>query len=130
MKLDMVGIITQDMKASQAFYECLGFQVQEQYGDNYLELDNDGVRISLNSVAMLESVYGHQPKLSGERIELAFLCDSKAAIHDTCHKLIEAGYTIYREPWSAPWGQYYALVCDPDGNILSLFVNEADTNHE
>lgn len=34
------------------------------------------------------------------------------------------GYEIFREPWQAFWGQYYAIIKDPDGNLLSLFCNE------
>ncbi|MFW8053131.1 VOC family protein [Vagococcus fluvialis] len=125
MKLDMVGIIVSKMKPSIDFYELLGLKVIE--GDEhaaYVELQNEGVRISLNTKEMITGVLGFEPENRGDKIELAFLCDSKTEVDEMTGKIRDKGYTVLKEPWSAPWGQYYSLVRDVDNNIISLFVNE------
>lgn len=123
MKLDMVGIIVESMEPAILFYEYLGFEVLGQKDADYVELNNGGIRISLNTKKMVEGIYGYLPKSEGDKIELAFLCDSSKEIDQLCEKIKEFGYEVFREPWQAFWGQYYAIIKDPDGNLLSLFCN-------
>lgn len=122
MKLDMVGIITADLTKAVEFYQHLGFEVQGESSDDYLELNNAGVRISLNSKKMIEGIYGFEPKAVGDKLELAFLCDSIAEVDQTCEKMAKLGYEIFQQPWDAFWGQRYAIIKDVDGNLLSLFA--------
>jgi len=37
-------------------------------------------------------------------------------------ELTAAGAHGYKEPWDAFWGQRYAQVHDPDGNVVDLFA--------
>lgn len=53
MKLDMVGIITKDMPGAIEFYETLGFQTVARESSDYVELQHEGVRISLNTAKMI-----------------------------------------------------------------------------
>lgn len=121
MKLDMVGIIVESMEQTILFYERLGFEVVGEKEADYVELNNDGIRISLNTKKMIEGVYGFQPKNEGDKIELAFLCESTTEIDQLCENMKKFGYELFREPWAAFWGQYYAIIKDPNGNLLSLF---------
>lgn len=123
MKLDMIGIVTQDIKKATAFYELLGFSVISEASPDYLELNNKGVRISLNSSQTLASIYGYQPKTVGDTLELAFLCDSIKEVDEVYLKMKEAGYETFKAPWNTVWGQRYAIIKDIDGNFLSLFAN-------
>lgn len=41
---------------------------------------------------------------------------------DPYRELAEAGSGGYKEPWDAFWGQRYAQVTDPDGNVIDLFA--------
>ncbi|MDT2833452.1 VOC family protein [Vagococcus carniphilus] len=125
MKLDMVGLIVENMKESISFYQLLGFQLLE--GDetaSYVELNNEGVRISLNKIEMITEVLGFKPEITGDKIELAFLCESKEEVNELIEKIRQNQFEIIQEPFLAPWKQYYALVRDADRNIISLFVNE------
>lgn len=125
MKLDMVGLIVEDMKEAISFYQLLGFQLLE--GDetaSYVELNNEGVRISLNKIEMITEVLGFKPEITGDKIELAFLCESKEKVNELVEKIRQNQFEIIQEPFLAPWKQYYALVRDADRNIISLFVNE------
>jgi catechol 2,3-dioxygenase-like lactoylglutathione lyase family enzyme len=124
MKLDMVGIIVESMEEAVLFYERLGFQALGEKEADYVELAHEGIRISLNTKKMIEGIYGYPPKSAGDKIELAFLCASPEEINQICEKMKQFGYEIFKEPWHAFWGQYYAIIKDADGNLLSLFCNE------
>lgn len=124
MKLDMVGIIVESMEDAILFYERLGFQAVGDKQADYVELDHAGIRISLNTKKMITGIYGYPPKDAGDKIELAFLCESTKEVDQVCDKMKGFGYELFKEPWHAFWGQYYAIIKDVDGNLLSLFCNE------
>ena len=122
MKLDMVGIIVNDMTQALSFYQTLGFNVLGEASPDYTELQNNGVRICLNSLQMITGVYGFAPSQQGDKIELAFLCETAAEVDNTVKKMSQAGYIVFKEPWNAPWGQRYAIIKDVDANLISLFA--------
>lgn len=124
MTLDMIGIIVSSIEESQKFYELLNIGTFVSYGENYAEVQTDTIRISLNTKTMIKGVYGFDPTISGERIELAFKLDSNQELDDLITKIKDSGYTIFREPWLAEWNQYYAIVKDLDGNLLSFYVDQ------
>ena len=95
MKLDMVGIIVNDMTQA-LFYQTLGFNVLEEASPDYTELQNNGVRISLNSLQMITGVYGFAPSQQGDKIELAFLCETAAEVDNTVKKMSQAGYIVLK----------------------------------
>ena len=37
-------------------------------------------------------------------------------------RLTKAGYPGSLKPYDAPWGQRYATILDPDGNMVDLFA--------
>ncbi|MGX6977871.1 VOC family protein [Vagococcus elongatus] len=121
MKLDMIGIIVEDMAKAIDFYQILGFEVKGEKSDDYTELVSPAIRISLNSKKMITGIYGFEPALTGERLELAFLCDTPLLLEQKVEQVRRAGFNIFKDPWNAFWGQYYAILQDPDGNYLSLF---------
>ena len=126
MKLDMVGIITKNMEQALAFYQVLGFTPLGQHSEDYMELANDGVRISLNSRKMVAGIYGHSPMTVGDTIELAFLCDSPEEVDALHAKVVAAGYQSFKEPWCAFWGQRYLpkidLIYDSRSNGSAVFL--------
>ncbi|MCT4781985.1 MULTISPECIES: VOC family protein [Exiguobacterium] len=123
IKLDMVGIVVEDMKRALDFYRLLGLSIPEAMdGEAHVEVNDGSVRLAFDTVDVAESVYGEWKQATGHRIELAFLCDSREAL-DACYEaIVQHGYTSHREPWDAFWGQRYAIVIDPDGNLISLFA--------
>lgn len=123
MKLDMIGIITKDMEKSIEFYALLGFIANGSASEEYVELAHEDIRISLNTSKMIAGIYGYEPQTIGDKIELAFLCESVANVDEMYQKVSDAGYETFKEPWDAFWGQRYAIIKDPDGNLLSLFAN-------
>ena len=72
---------------------------------------------------MLSSIYGYEPITVGDKIELAFLCDTVKDVDALYDKMTTAGYVGFKAPWDAFWGQRYAIIKDIDGHLLSLFAN-------
>lgn len=123
MNLSMVGIIVKNMEESIAFYQCLGMDVAKRYNDGYVELKHEGVRISLNDLEMITGIYGFTPENKGDKIELAFETLTLEDIDIICDRMKQNNYEIFREPWDAFWGQRYAIIKDPNHNLISLFYN-------
>ncbi|MCC3374258.1 VOC family protein [Cohnella sp. REN36] len=123
IKLDMVGIVVKDMRKALDFYRRLGLNIPESASEEgHVEVDQSGFRLAFDVRETAKEVYGGWEEPSGHRIELAFRCDSPEGVDEVYHRLAEQGYTGHRPPWDAFWGQRYAIVQDPDGNLISLFA--------
>ena len=125
VKLEVIGIATKDMARSLAFYHLLGLDIPEgQEAESHVEAKSEGVRVAWDTIEILKDVYdGWVDQPVGHRIELAFRCDSPAAVDALYARLEEHGYPGHKPPWDAFWGQRYAIAKDPDGNLLSLFAD-------
>jgi catechol 2,3-dioxygenase-like lactoylglutathione lyase family enzyme len=120
---DVVGIAVGDMRASLQFYRRLGLPVPDAVeGEMHVEISLGGIRLAWDTVEMLQDVYGRWDKPSGHRIELAFRCDTREEVNEVYGRLVQDGYRGHKEPWDAIWGQRYAIVEDPDGNLISLYA--------
>lgn len=122
--LDMVGLVVKDMQASLAFYRLLGIQFPDpEDGAPYTEYQRpNGLRISLNSEAMIREIDPHWVQPVGQRVGIAFLCESPTDVDAVYTRITSSGYVGHKEPWDAFWGQRYAIVMDPDGTSVELFA--------
>jgi len=121
-KLDCVGLIVEDMATSLAFYRRLGFDIPlESDSEPHVEAAlPGGLRFSWDTVATIRSFMPEWTKpTGGNAVGLAFLCDD---VDKTYQELVDAGYQSHKEPWDAFWGQRYACMEDPDGNVVDLFA--------
>jgi catechol 2,3-dioxygenase-like lactoylglutathione lyase family enzyme len=120
---DMIGLTVRDMEVSLAFYRLLGLAVPPAAGEDHVELITpNGYRLAWDTVALAKSLYPDWVEPVGQRVTLAFKCDSPAEVDATYARLTAAGYAARREPWDAFWGQRYAVVVDPDGNAVDVFA--------
>lgn len=123
MRFDMLGLIASDMEATAAFYRRLGWNFPEVGEEPYVEVTLDtGLRVSINSVEMMKSIDPEYTDPVGQRMGVAFLCDSPSEVDAKYAEMTGAGYRGHKEPWDAFWGQRYAQITDPDGNIVDLFA--------
>ena len=123
-RLDLIGIVVEDMGKSLAFYRELGMELPEDAdGRPHVETKlSGGLRLAWDTEETIRSFEPDwQPPSGGQRIGLAFLLDSPADVDATYERLVSLGYDGQKAPWDAPWGQRYALVRDPDGNAVDLF---------
>jgi catechol 2,3-dioxygenase-like lactoylglutathione lyase family enzyme len=127
-RLDVVGLVVQDMAASLAFYRRLGFAFAEgAEAEGHVETAlPGGLRLILDTTGIIHSFNPDWSPPSGDhRMALAFACDSPTEVDELYHELVTAGYGAHLPPWDAFWGQRYASVHDPDGNAIELFANLA-----
>ena len=122
VRLDMIGIVVKDIADSLAFYRTLGIEVPDTFEGPYCETTlPGGIRLSWNDLEMVKGMGGWVPP-AGQRLGLAFLCGTPAGVDSKYAELTKAGYKGEKEPWDAFWGQRYAQVEDPDGNVVDLFA--------
>jgi uncharacterized glyoxalase superfamily protein PhnB len=126
---EAIGVVASDLARSAAFYRALGLEFPEPLdpdGHGHVEASlPGGMRFMLDTE---ETVRSFDPEWSppsggGHRISLAFRCDSPAEVDAVYERLLESGATAHKEPWDAAWGQRYAEVKDPDGNVVDLFAS-------
>ncbi|RKN11324.1 VOC family protein [Streptomyces radicis] len=124
-RLDLIGIITDDMAASLAFYRRLGLDIPTGVeGDPHVEaVLPGGIRLAWDTAETASAIDPEwSPKPEGSRLSLAFRCEDAADVDHQYADLVQAGYAGEKEPWDAYWGQRYAVVHDPDGNSVDLFA--------
>jgi catechol 2,3-dioxygenase-like lactoylglutathione lyase family enzyme len=124
-RLDLIGLVVEDMARSLAFYRRLGFEIPSSAdGEPHVEATLPrGLRIAWDTVDTIRSFDpGWTPPAGGHRVSLAFACADAAEVDATFRALVDAGYDGHLEPWDAFWGQRYAIVLDPDGNSVDLFA--------
>src|SRR6266536_1784299 len=125
-RLDVVGIVVEDMARSLAFYRRLGLEIPpDADGQTHVDVTlPGGLRLTWDTIETIRSFDPDwSPPSGGHRIALAFRVDSPADVDRTYGELIGAGYRSYKAPWDAFWGQRYAIVLDPDGSHVELFVD-------
>lgn len=128
LRLGFIGIVTQNMAASLAFYRKLGVRIAEGHDDAPhvdAKLD-DGTTLAWDTIETIRGFdAGYLSPTGGHRIALAFEKGSPAAVDAAFAELIEAGYASHVDPWDAHWGQRYATLLDPDGNSIDLYAELA-----
>ena len=126
-RLDVVGVIVSDLAAAMSFYRRLGLEFPEDpdpAGHGHVEATlPGGLRFALDTEESIRSFDPRwTPPSGGHRIAVAFLCESPEAVDGLYRDLLDAGARSHKEPWDAFWGQRYAQVKDPDGNVVDLFA--------
>lgn len=121
---DMVGYVVGDMAATLKFYRLLGLTLPPELDhEAFAEcITPNGYRLSWNHIDMVKSFDPTFEMPTGSRVSVAFKCASPAEVDAVYANLTAAGYASHKAPWDAFWGQRYAQVYDPDGNIVDLFA--------
>ncbi len=124
-KFHAIGIVVADMASSLAFYRDLGLDVPADAADApHVELElPGGSALMLDTQDTIRSFDpSWTPPSGGAGISLAFNCGDPAGVDAIHAALAAAGHRSHRAPWDAFWGQRYASVLDPDGNVIDLFA--------
>src|SRR5579862_7769094 len=123
MKLDYIGLTVANMAESIRFYRLLGMEIPDPApGEPHHEVTlPNGLRFAFDDLEMIKEIDPEWQQPVGQGIGIAFLCDSVDDVNARYNQVSDAGFVGRREPWDAFWGQRYAQVLDPDGNIVDLF---------
>lgn len=121
---DMVGIVVSDMAAALGFYRLLGLAIAPgAESEGHVEvITPNGYRIAWDSEDVIRSFDPEWTRPVGQRVGLAFKCDSPAEVDALYGQIVASGYAGHKAPWDAFWGQRYAQVADPDGTVIDLFA--------
>jgi catechol 2,3-dioxygenase-like lactoylglutathione lyase family enzyme len=126
----VVQIFAKDVPRSIEFYRLLGLPVPEPPPGPDPHVDvrlPGGNRLSFDAEQTIIDMHPDwDPPDSAGRVALAFGLGSPAEVDELFERLTRAGHPGPLEPYNAPWGQRYATVLDPDGNIVDLSANLGD----
>ncbi|AOK88323.1 VOC family protein [Paenibacillus sp. SEL1] len=121
VKLKRLSIFVKEMKRSLDFYRTLGLEIPERVNEeHHIEVAYNDVILSFDTWESAQMILGDQQKPAGYRMEIAFQFDSKEALDESYSRLTVQGYEGHFEPNDTPWGERYAIIKDPDGNLISL----------
>jgi catechol 2,3-dioxygenase-like lactoylglutathione lyase family enzyme len=122
-RLAAIGIVTSDIAESVRFYRLLGLEIPDPGDSPHHDVElPGGIRLMWDTAELMAQLYPDREEPRGQRMELAFGCESPADVDATYARLVEAGFEGEKEPYDAFWGQRYANVVDPDGNVVDLFA--------
>lgn len=126
LSFSSVVFIVNNLKETLAFYRLLGLPVADGLeSEPHVDIiDSNNFHITfvpLNTV--YESTPDWNDRGSGNRMSLHYKCISVAKLNSTYTKLVTAGYKSEMEPHDAAWGERFAQVLDPDGNLISMFAS-------
>ncbi len=129
LELYMLGLVVQDMGESLEFYRRLGLALPEgSEAKTHVEikmgseltfiLDSRPTRWDPEWVEKVDP--GHIEAADGYRSILEFYLKTQDAVDAKYTELTGLGYRSHRAPYISPIGMYFAMVKDPDGNIILL----------
>ncbi len=124
-RFDAIGLVVTDMAATLAFYRTLGLDISEDADtEGHVEAAlPGGIRLMFDTEDVVASFTPDwTPPARPGPIGFAFLCDDPADVDRTYRRVTAAGHDSALEPFDAFWGQRYASVRDPDGNLVDLFA--------
>lgn len=120
-----INIIVADLERSRAFYERLGltFRSRNRRGEGPAEAwvsTNAEIAVVLHSTAFASwwDETAPQPCAGGPQVDLEF--ESVERLDEVLSELDTFGVTTVKPPTDMPWGQRFAVVCDPDGYRVGL----------
>jgi catechol 2,3-dioxygenase-like lactoylglutathione lyase family enzyme len=119
-----IGHAAADLPTTLAFYRRLGLDIpaeadQEPHAE--VELAG-GVRLMWDTYETLRSFDPGFTPPTEPGGSIAFLCQDAAEVDAVYADMVGAGHHGEKEPWTADWGQRYAVLKDPDGNGVDLFA--------
>lgn len=118
-----VYLFVQDMGAALRFYRRLGLAIPEgaEHAPN-VDVDlGSGAGISFGTVRLTKAYdTGWRDPAGGSPNSLQFSLPTRNAVDEIYADLTSAGYRGHQAPFDAFWGSRYAIVDDPDGNIVGF----------
>ena len=120
-RLYNIYLFVADMAATLAFYRLLGLQVDE-ISETFAraELGNDTC-MEFGTAELTRSYDPNWREPAGVSTNtIGFELATPAAVDALYKELVSAGYRGHLAPCDPPWQSRFALVDDPDGNVVAL----------
>lgn len=115
LDLYMIGLVPQDMDKSLEFYRRLGVDLSElREGQPHFKSQMKGdIAFFLNNTGLVEEA--DKPRLIFE-----FYLKERAVVDAKHNELTGFGYQSHWASFVSSFGVYFAMINDPDGNIVLL----------
>jgi predicted lactoylglutathione lyase len=129
LELYMIGLIVQDMRKSLEFYRQLGLAIPEGSEEQtHVEVKmGSGLTFFLDSRPSRwdpgfvgKDDQGRMKASDSYSSILEFYLKTQDAVDAKYKELTSLGYQGHRAPYETSFGMYFALINDPDGNIILL----------
>ena len=118
-ELAHVNVVGRDMRATIAFYERFGVEVNVPPPPWDRHHVNTEVGIDFDSTEF--AAHWNESWRAGDTgVVINFRLASREAVDETYGDLTGAGYEGKQAPWDAFWGARFAIVADPDGNLVAF----------
>lgn len=115
LELYMVGVVARDIRKSQEFYRRLGVAIpDDSAGQPHVEVKMKG------GLSFFINASGRAGISDSPRVVFEFYLRERSVVDAKHAELTSLGYRNYRTPFVTSFGMYFAMVNDPDGNIVLL----------
>jgi uncharacterized glyoxalase superfamily protein PhnB len=124
LRPSVIELVVSDMAASLRFFRLVGLDIPPEADTQpHVDVEIGEMRLSFDTEETIRSFDpGWSPAPGGQRVHLAFACESPAEVDRSWAELTRAGYEGHLPPWDAFWGMRYAVVNEPDGIAVDLFA--------
>jgi hypothetical protein len=128
LELYMVGLIVRDMRAAVTFYRQLGLAIPDGSEEQqFVEIKMTGMSLFLDATASVwDPEYVKSPaalvatEVGKHGHLLEFNLHERGAVDAMYAKLMKRDYRSHHAPYAVSEEAYFALVFDPDGNMILL----------
>ena len=119
--LNQLNLVVRDMEASAAFYRRLGMEIEDSGPDHRTATNAGALDFDLDSRNFAKVWNSSTADAPGApSVVIGFGVASRAEVDRLYQELTAAGYRGQQRPYDAFWGARYAIVEDPDGNLVGL----------
>lgn len=116
-----VYLFVRDLGAALDFYTLLGLPIERVSKVFARATMPNGAMIELGSRELTRSYDPHWEEPTGPGTNTVnFELSSREAVDETYERIVAAGYKGHLPPCDPPWQARFAIVDDPDGNIIGL----------
>jgi uncharacterized glyoxalase superfamily protein PhnB len=116
-----VYLFVRDLEAALGFYGLLGLSIERVSKLFARATTPDGPTIELGTRELTLSYDPHWEEPTGPGTNtINFELASREAVDEMYERLVAAGHRGHLAPCDPPWQARFAIVDDPDGNIIGL----------
>ncbi len=122
MRLSYATFLARDVAALTQFYvHGLGLaEIESSRDERYREVDAGGCMIGFATEAVRPFLNLPEEPAAGTRGLLTFDVGRAIDVAPAIERAVAAGAGLVREAMETPFGQYQAVLRDPEGNIFRL----------
>jgi predicted enzyme related to lactoylglutathione lyase len=123
VNLSYVSIFTRDVARLPTFYvEVFGLEeIMASGSDRYRELDLGAVKLGFPLVDAYAALdLQDQADPTGVRAMLTFAANSAAKVEELAGRAVARGARLAKSGFPTAFGQYVAVVLDPEGNAVRI----------